>query len=174
MPPPHRFLASRLQGYVCRACLSKSQVNLRQQPKWLSRKATDGRQPLRSKGVTQEADSQGLEIRLFEQGPDGTRVEIPTDFWNGIEEELGDYGKDQDKSIEELAGEVDFESLQDVDSEHRSYDPKLRGSLETMTKQTEELEALVERLENIDLSILSADERDKLREELLQTATTGI
>jgi hypothetical protein len=42
-----------------------------------------------------------------------------------------------------------------------------------MTKNTEELEALVERLENIDFRTLSAEDRNKLREELLQLAASG-
>lgn len=167
MPPPHRFLASRLPGYVCRACLSKSQVISRQKPVWLSRNATDGRHPLRSKGVNQQIDPQEPDIRFFEQAPDGTRVEIPAAILDGLEEEQG-------KSIEELVGLVDFESFQDGDGEHTSYDPEVRESLEALTRSTEELEALVERLENIDVSTLSAEDRDKLREELLKSATAGI
>jgi hypothetical protein len=46
--------------------------------------------------------------------------------------------------------------------------------MDAMTKETEELEALVEKLENIDFGTLSAEDRAKLREELLETATTGI
>jgi hypothetical protein len=76
--------------------------------------------------------------------------------------------------MEELVGPVDFESFQDGDGQHYSYDPKLRESMDAMTKETEELEALVEKLENIDLGALSAEDRAKLREELLETATTGI
>jgi hypothetical protein len=174
MPPPHRFLASRLQGYVCRACLSKSQVTLRQQPIWLSRNATDGRWPTILKGASQQVDPQEPEIRLFEQTPDGTRVEVHADLLNGIEGQLRGYDEENGHSIEELVGPVDFESFLDGDGQHYSYDPKLRESMDAMTKETEELEALVEKLENIDFGTLSAEDRAKLREELLQTATTGI
>ncbi|KAE9381722.1 hypothetical protein N431DRAFT_491042 [Stipitochalara longipes BDJ] len=173
MPPPHRLLASRLQGYVCRACLSKSKINLQQQRLWLSRNATNGERPAPSKRASQHINPQEAVIRLFEQAPDGTRVEIPTDFLNGMEEEYQDYENEGGKSLEELASPVDFESLVDDGRQHSPYDPMLGGeSLEDMTKSTEELEALVERLENIDFSTLSAEDRDRLREELLKSATT--
>jgi hypothetical protein len=42
-----------------------------------------------------------------------------------------------------------------------------------LDKETEELEALVERLENTGLSSLSAEDSVKLREELLKLGTTG-
>jgi hypothetical protein len=174
MPPPHRFLASRLQGYVCRACLSKSQVTLRQQPIWLSRNATQGRRPTISKVASQQAETQEPEIRLFEQAPDGTRVEVRADLLTGIEGQLRGYEEEEGKSIEDLVGPVDFEDFFDGDGQHKSYDTDLLKSMDVMTKETEELEALVERLENIDFSALSAEDRDKLRMELLETATTGI
>ena len=175
MPPSHRLLASRLQGYVCRACLSKSKINVRQQPRWLSRDTTKGAWRTRLKGASNHLEPQNLKIRLFEQAPDGTRVEIPTDSWSGMEEDLQGYENDESKIDEELVDRVDIESLLDGDRQQSQYDPMIGGqSLEEMTKSTEELEALIERLENIDFSTLSTDDRNKLWDELLESGATGM
>lgn len=171
MPPQHRFLASRLQSYVCRASLSKSKVTLRQQPQWLSRNATNRRAPLRSKESSQQID-QEPDVRYFEEAPDGTRVEI--DMLKDFEKQIQDYEKDAEKSIEDLLGPVDFEGLLNAHGELEHLDPMEHESMAALDKETEELEALVERLENTDLSSLSAEDRVKLREELLKLGTTGI
>jgi hypothetical protein len=171
MPPQHRFLASRLQSYVCRACLSKSKVSLRQRPQWLSRNATNGRGPLRSKGTSQQID-QEADVRYFEQAPDGTRVEI--DMLREFEKQIQDYEKDAGKSIEDLLGPVDFEGLLNAHGEIEPLDPIEDESMAALDKETEELEALMERLDHTDLGSLSAEDRLKLREELLKLGTTGI
>ena len=170
MPPQHRFLASRLQSYVCRACLSKSKVTSRQQPQWLSRNATNGRGPLRSKGARQQIE-QEPDVRYFEQAPDGTRVEI--DMLKDFEKQIQDYEKDAGKSTKDLLGPVDFEGLLNAHGELEPLDPIEHESMAALDKETEELEALVARLEDTDLSSLSAEDRLKLREELLKLGTTG-
>jgi hypothetical protein len=170
MPPQHRFLASRLRGYVCRACLFKSQGTLRRQPLWLSRNASHGRKPLRSKGANQPVD-QEPDFRFFDQRPDGTRVEI--DPLKAMEAELQDYQKENGKSIEDLVRPVDFESFLNDHGQHEPHHP-MSESLAAMAKSTEELEALVERLDNIDINSLSTEDRLKLREELLKSAMAGI
>ncbi len=170
MPPQHLFLASRIQSYVCRACLSKSKVAFRQQPQWLSRNATNGRGPLRSKEASQQID-QELDVRYFEEAPDGTRVEI--DMLKDFEKQIRDYEKDTGKSIEDLLGPMVFERPLNAHGELEPLDPMEHESMAALDKETEELEALVERLENTDLSSLSAEDSVKLREELLKLGTTG-
>ncbi len=66
MPPPHRFLAPRLRGYVCRACLSKSRVIPQQQPSWLLRNATNGRGPPQVNGGTTQDDLPDGEQRPYD------------------------------------------------------------------------------------------------------------
>lgn len=177
MPPPHRFLAPRLRGYVCRACLSKSQVPRRQPPLWLSRNASNDRGPPQSKGVIRQV---GLpepepEIREFEQTADGTRIEIRDDPLKEIEDEIRDIERQEGKSIEELVGPFDFESFLEDDGEQTSYDPIMGDSMAVVTKRTEELEAMVERINSIsDFSTLSTEDRSKLREELLNFVPAGI
>jgi hypothetical protein len=174
MPPPHRFLAPRLRGYVCRACLSKSQVTPRQQPLWLSRNSTNARSP-QSKGVSQQVDLPEPEIREFEQTADGIRTEIQDDLLQEIKEEIRMIEKKEGKSIEEIVGPVDFESFLKDDGQQTSFDPIMGESMAASTKRTEELEALVKRLDSIsDFSTLSPEDRSKLREELLMPLTTGI
>jgi hypothetical protein len=178
MPPPHRFLAPRLRGYVCRACLSKSQVPRRQPSLWLSRRnASNARAPPQSKGVIRQVDllEPEPEIREFEQTADGTRIEVRDDPLKEIEDEIRDIEKQEGKSIEELVGPVDFESFLEDDAEQISYDPIMGDTLAAVTKRTEELEAMVERINSIsDFSTLSTEGRSKLREELLNSVAAGI
>jgi len=92
-----------------------------------------------------------------------------------MEEDLQGYENDESKIDEELVDRVDIESLLDGDRQQSQYDPMIGGqSLEEMTKSTEELEALIERLENIDFSTLSTDDRNKLWDELLESGATGM
>lgn len=176
MPPPHRILASRLRGYVCRACLSKSQFALQQKPPWLSRNATNGRRRRsRSRGAQEDVDRQIPEIRLFEQTPDGRRVEIKLDDpLEGVEEMFREYEKDKDKSMEELGAPLDFESFQNGNGDHNAHLLDVDESLTDFDKDDEELDALMERLDNIDFNKLSSEDRAKLREEVLRTATNGM
>ena len=102
-------------------------------------------------------------------------MEIPTNFWNGTEEDLLDYENEEGKTSEELGGPVDIERLLHDDRKYSPYDPTIGGeSLEEMTKSTDELEALIKRLENIDFRSLSTEERNKLRDELLESTKIGI
>jgi hypothetical protein len=175
MPPPHHFLAPRLRGYVCRACLFKSQVPRRQPPLWLSRNASNDRGPPQSKGVIKQVDLPEPEIREFEQTADGTRIEIRDNPLKEIEDEIRDIERQEGKSIEELVGPFDFESFLENDGEQISYDPIMGDSMAAVTKRTEELKAMVERINSIsDFSTLSTEDRSKLREELLNSVTAGI
>lgn len=172
MPPTQRILASRFQGYVCRLCLSKTQVTLRQQPRWLSRSARNPRRDRpQSKEASQQVDLDIPEIRYFEQYPDGRRVEIKFDPLDGIEEELRDYENEKDKS---MGVPVDVESFRNADYQPKVFLPDMNESVTGLAESTEEeLEALIKRLDGIDFSTMSTEDRSKLREELLKSATTG-
>jgi hypothetical protein len=97
---------------------------------------------------------------------------VEIDMLKDFEKQIQDYEKDAGKSMKDLLRPVDFEGLLNAHGELEPLDPIEHESM-ALDKETEELEALVARLEDTDLSSLSAEDRLKLREELLKLGTTG-
>lgn len=191
MPPPHHFLAPRLRGYVCKACLSRLQVTRRGGPIWLSRNASSGRWSSLWKKVNPQTDQPEPVIREFIQTPDGVRREIQEDYLKEIGDEIKRQKTGQglpiddlidDDELEELLHDEDAreqldEMLQDADEEFSEeiLESMFGETMEAMTKTGDELEALTDRLEKAsEEESLSPDEISRIREELLQDITAGM
>lgn len=183
MPPPHRFLAPRLRGYICRGCLSKSPVTRRRQPEWLSRNATNGRRPSPPKGLSPQPDVPAGVIREFEQTPDGERREIHDEDDDGfmlqLKEEVERLEKAEGKSMEEMVGPIDIESILQGEDDQVFQDPEMamleEESMNDLSEDKQLNDAIEEGLRSLsEDDSMSPEDIDRIREDILRSIATGI
>ena len=185
MPPPQSFLASRIQGFVCRSCLSRLQAPQNPRPLWLARsfasdKASQTKKPKSQKSSHDQRRNEIKPlIRVFDQSLDGVRTEVNQDrqdvdeaFLESLESTIQDVKKEMGEEGE--TEEIDDEEVQDrVIRRHmegmfqgEAFEDYMVSQLES---QMDQLDAEVDkRLENVDVKNMSEEKLSNVREELYQ------
>jgi hypothetical protein len=183
MPPSQRLLAPRIQGFVCRSCLSKLQSPRYQRPPWLSRSVASetGHRAKEPKVKKDSHDQPGANsesvVRIFDQTPDGMRTEVGSEpgdeaFLESLQSAMEDMRKEM--VAEGETEEIDEEELQErVVGRHMQNMVQGDGMVDILAKelesQMEEIGAEVDRrLENVDMENMSVEGRSKIREEIFQ------
>lgn len=190
MPPLQPLLAGRIHGFICKSCLSKLRAPRSQRPPWLLRSVASDNGPPRTKSPKKRKDSHNQHenegdpvIRIFDQFPDGVRKEVgrePGDealleslqsTIRDVKEEMGADGEEGEIDDEELQDRVIGRHLQDM-LPGEGFGGFMSSQIES---QMQELDAKMDkRLEHVDLAKMTAEERQKLREEFIELAKAGM
>ena len=184
MPPPQRLLGPRIQGFICRSCLSKLQSPRNQRPPWLSRSTASENGPLKNKQPKSKKGSHDKSakesepvIRVWDETPDGVRIE------RGNEPGDGAILKKLESTIQdvraEMAAEAETEDIDEGELQDRVLDRHMEDMVEgkdmvdfladEMESQMKEIDADVDRrLEMMHAENMEEEEQFKVRNELFE------
>ena len=184
MPTLQRVFGPRIQGLICKSCRSKILSPRNQIPPWLSRSIANDKNPPETKmpkvkkgSHNQPETASESVIRVWDETPDGLRVERVR--------EPGDDALLQtlESTIEDVRAEMATEAgINDIDEDEledrvlgRHFQDIVHGE-GRVNDLTEEMESHMnkidtevnKRLEQMDTTNLSDEERFKLRNELFE------
>jgi hypothetical protein len=178
MPPPQQLLVSGTRGFVCRACLSKLRGPRPERLQWSYRRnITNGKGPSRP-WESGQAQEPAVTFRLWEETPDGKRVEIQPE---PPAEEDDDGSSEQPVDSEgNPLGDINDPATRDrIVKEARNATTKFMESStfkDPVKAETDlqDMKAFIDKVSKMDLDNLTPEERVKLRQEIMSGITWGI